>query len=111
MCYMKVSQSPGGGSQAHSEGGVALHRRHGRQELDLRGRREEARGGIEGAAPSGLPFIALVESAVSGSRPSNPPSMAKWAPRDRQGPPSIPATCPDRLHDGSRAVKEKSGGH
>jgi hypothetical protein len=37
---------------------VALHRRNDHQELDLRGRREGARGGIEGTVSQGPLFIA-----------------------------------------------------
>jgi hypothetical protein len=37
---------------------VALHHRHGNQELDLRGRREGAGGGIEGTVSPGPLFIA-----------------------------------------------------
>ena len=53
---------PSEGSLAHPKGAVALHCRHGRQELDLRGRREGAGEGIEDVVPSGLPFIAPVEA-------------------------------------------------
>jgi hypothetical protein len=49
------------GSQAHLEGDVALHHCHGHQELDIRGRREAAGGGIEGALSLGLPFIAPID--------------------------------------------------
>jgi hypothetical protein len=55
-------RSPGEGSQAHSEGSIALHRCHGRQKLDLRERREGAKGGIEGVVSLGPIFIALVDA-------------------------------------------------
>ena len=70
---------------AHSKRGVALHHRHGLQELDLSGRREAIGGGMEGVASSGLPFYSPSQCHTSGFGPSISHRRIKrpWGPTKR----------------------------
>jgi hypothetical protein len=59
----------------------------------------------------GAPLYSPGWSAMSGSEPSDQPSMAKEAPRDQLGTLLIPTTCLEQLCDGYHVVKVESGGH
>ena len=100
---------PDEGSLAHPKGSVALHCRHGHQELDLRGRREGAGGGIEGAMSPGPLFIAPVDTLREAL---GPPISHRWLKRPRDTSHASlqsPQHTSERLHEGGRAVKAESG--